>query len=560
MVKDILIRLGINTDNATAPLKEAGDELDNFTGKTKGATKETDNLLNAGSQMPGVLGKAAGGFKGLISTVNSLTVALLANPIGAIIGAIALAVGALIALFKDFAPIIDFLSDKFAYLTGAFKGLQTAVYNFTQGLEFNTKAINEQADAAERANKMLRDYDDNLSSFNLKQAQYEAQIDKLLKQAKNKSISDKEANALIKEATRLQDLQIIALKKNQREETSILVEKAKAAGATYAQILAIQKGATIESLNNVSDGADKELIALQENYTKRVEALGALEEKKEKINNAQAALDEKIKARAEKTEADKVKAEEDAAKKKEIADKDNAERAKEYDDKIKKQQENDRARKASLNQSERDEYAAHIEDLKSIKDDELLTDEERFAAIDELNKKGVLSDKEAADAKIKIAKSEQEAKIALLEAYSSILSTAADMAGKDTAAGKALAVASATISTYTAIAKNLAAFSGVPIPGFAIAQAIATGVAGLAAVKNILAVKVPGNNGGGGSPTPNMTLPPITRPSSGFTLLGNENAIRTTSEGEKVKVYVTESDITNSQNKVSSIKAKATIG
>ena len=138
------------------------------------------------------------------------------------------------------------------------------------------------------------------------------------------------------------------------------------------------------------------------------------------------------------------------------------------------------------------------------------------------------------------------------------------MAGKDTAMGKALAVASATIATYSAIAGQLAVHSkpgAPPIPGYAIAQAIATGVAGFAAVKNILSVKVPGGGGagGGGGSMPTMNLP-TTRPSSGFTMLGNEDPIRTTNEGGKIKVFVTESDITNSQNKVSSIQAKATIG
>lgn len=558
MVKDILIRLGLNADGAKDGLKGAGKEVDEFAGKTKRATKETGNLLDTGKQMPGVFGKAATGISGLKDTIKTLSTALIGNPIGLAIAGVTVAVGALFAIFKDFAPLVDLISDKFAYLTGAFRGLQTAVFNFTQGLGFNTKAINEQADAAERANKLLRDYDDNMSSFNLKQAQYEAQIDKLIKQAKNKSISDKEANELIKEATRLQDLQIIALKKNQRDETVILVEKAKAAGATYAQILAIQKGASVASLNNVNDTADKELIALQENYTKRVQALGNLEEKKEKINNASAVIDEKRKAREEKAAADKLKSDEDLKKKQEAESKDRSERAKEFDDKEKKAAEYKRATQASLSEANRERIAAENADLQAIKDDQLLKDEERFAAIDELNKKGILSDKEAAEAKIKIAQEENAAKVALLEAYSSILNSAAEIAGRDTAAGKALAVASATISTYTAIAKNLAAFSGVPIPGYAIAQAIATGVAGLAAVKNILAVKVPNSGGVGGGSMPSMNIP-TTRPSSGFTTLGNET-INTNSVGEKMKVYVTESDITNSQTKVNSIKVKATIG
>jgi hypothetical protein len=448
-------------------------------------------------------------------------------------------------------------------LGGAFRGLQTSVYSLVTTGKLAAGAITAAGQAAENASRMQRNYNDNLSAFNLRQEQLEVQIDKLLKQAKNKSISDKEAQDLIKQATKLQDEQIKGLKDNAREETAILVEKAKAAGATQKQILAIQSGARIESLNNVQDGADDELIALQNNYTKRIGEQGRLEEKTIKIENAKALRDEKIKAAEEKRAADKAKADEEQKKKEEAESKDRDERAKEYDEQQAKQLENDRARTKSLNESKREQYAADIADLKAVAADELLIEEERYAAIDELNKKGVLSDKEAADAKIAIAKSEQDAKIKLLEAFSSILGTAADMAGKDTAAGKALAVASATISTYTAIAKNLAAFAGVPIPGYAIAQAVATGLAGFAAVRNILAVKVPNSGGGGGAggggSMPTMNLP-TTRPSSGFTMLGNEDPLRTTNEGGMVRVFVTESDITTSQNRVSSIQAKATIG
>jgi len=562
MINNILIAIGVKTGNSEAELKDLEKGLDKTGKSAKEAKKQVSDFDKAVDNIPGSAGQAAKGVKDLF---NSFKV-LIATPIGIAITALVAALGALYSIFKDFAPITDLVTDKFAMLGGAFRGLQTAVYNFTQGLGFSTKAIGEQAAAAERSSKMLRDYEDNLSAFNLKQAQYEAQIDKLIKQSKNKSISEKEANELIKEATRLQNLQIEDLKKNQREETAILVEKAKAAGATYEQILAIQKGATIESLNNVNDAADDELKALQENYTKRVQALGNLEEKREKINNASAVIDEKRKAKEEKSIADlqkkkedALKAEEEAKKKKEIFDKDNEERAKELREKEKAQEQNDRERRKSLTESEREEYAANIEDLKSIKDDELLSEQERFAAIDELNKKGVLSAQQAADAKVEIAKKENDAKMALLDAYSSILSTASDMAGRDTAAGKALAVASATISTYTAIAKTLSAFSGVPVPGYAIAQSIATGIAGLAAVKNILAVRVPGNNGGGGGGGGTPSLPPVIRPSSSFTRLGNEEPIRTTNEGGKVRVFVTESDITNAQEKVNSIKTKATI-
>lgn len=548
MIKDILIRLGVITNGLDTELEKAGEEIDDLGKKADNTTKKTKGFTDTLENIPGPAGNAAKGVSTLIGQLKILMV----NPIGIIITAIVVAFTSLYAIFKDFSPLVDLISDKFAYLTGLFQGLQTAIGNFVQGAGFSTKAITDQADAAERASQMMRDYEESIDAVNLRQAQYEAQIDKLLKQAKNKAISDKEANEIIKEATRLQKLQIEELKNSQRLETAIQVEKVKAAGGTYEQILAIQKGASVASLNVQNETLEDELKALSQNYEKRVQAIGNLEVKSEKIQNVSDSLAEGRKQKQDKKEEEKKK-------KEEAENKDRAERAKEYDEKIKKQQENERARVRSLNEAEREQYAAHIADLKAIKDDDLLSAEERLAAIDELNKKGVLSDKEASDAKIKIAEEESNAKNQLLDAIANASATAADLVGKDTAEGKALAVASATISTYLAIAKTLAAFSGKAIPGYAIAQAIATGLAGFAAVKNILSVKVPNGGGGGGGSLPSMNMP-TTRPSSGFTMLGNENPLRTTNEGGMIKVFVTESDITNSQNKVSSIQAKATIG
>jgi uncharacterized phage infection (PIP) family protein YhgE len=559
MVKDILIKLGLTSGDFKKGLNEAGNAADDFSKKTDKASKSTKSLLDAGEEMPGVMGKAASGIKGLIGSVKTLTTAFLANPIGIAIAAIAVAAASLYAIFKDFAPLVDFISDKFARLQGAFKGLQTAVYNFTQGLGFSTKGIKDQADAAERASAMLRVYEDSLSSFNLKQAQYEAQIDKLIKQAKNKSISDKEANELIKEATRLQNLQIESLKENQKQETAFLVERAKAAGATYQQILAIQKGASVASLNISSKTLENELDALQQNYKKRVEAVGSLEEKREKINNAQAALDEKRKAKAEKAEADRIKASEEEKARLDKQSKDNEDRYKAEIARLAEIEKNEKERKRSLIESEREEYAANIADLKAIKDDDLLADQERFAAIEELEAKGVLTAREAADAKVKIAEAESNAKMQILQGYSQLLMSISNLAGRETAAGKALAVAATTIDTYVAAFRAYKeGFKLDPTGTFSLISAAAAAATGIAAVKNILSVKVPGGGGGGGS-LPNVTAPQ-TRPSSGFTMLGNEDPIRTTNEGGKIKVFVTESDITNSQNKVSSIQAKATIG
>jgi hypothetical protein len=194
---------------------------------------------------------------------------------------------------------------------------------------------------------------------------------------------------------------------------------------------------------------------------------------------------------------------------------------------------------------------------KKIADDETKTAEERYLALDALNKAGVISDKEASDAKIAIAKAEKDAKNAELDAYASVLNQASDLLGKNTVEGKAMAIAAATISTYTAIAKTLEAHGANPIPGYAIAQAIITGIAGFAAVKNIIDTPIPnqGGGGGGGGSMPSMPAAPAMRP-TGFS---TGQPSQTPPKVEPQKVYVVESDITNTQNKVARIQSKATI-
>lgn len=96
-----------------------------------------------------------------------------------------------------------------------------------------------------------------------------------------------------------------------------------------------------------------------------------------------------------------------------------------------------------------------------------------------------------AEAQIAIEQKKKDAQLKLLNAVGAALNMAADLAGKNTAGGKALAVAASLINTYAAIAGQLAAFSKVPIPAYAIVQAVATGLVGFKAVADILKTPVP---------------------------------------------------------------------
>jgi len=92
------------------------------------------------------------------------------------------------------------------------------------------------------------------------------------------------------------------------------------------------------------------------------------------------------------------------------------------------------------------------------------------------------------------------AKEANLNAINGLLQNASALVGKDTVAGKALAVASTTIDTYQSAMKAYKSLVGIPVVGPALA-AVAAGVAvagGLMNIKKIVAVQVPASTGGGG--------------------------------------------------------------
>jgi hypothetical protein len=152
----------------------------------------------------------------------------------------------------------------------------------------------------------------------------------------------------------------------------------------------------------------------------------------------------------------------------------------------------------------------------------------------------------------------------LLDAVGSGLTALSDIVGKETAAGKALAVASSLINTYAAIAGQLKAFSGVPVPGYAIAQAIVTGLVGFKAVRDIIKTPIPGGKGGGSTsgsvptgagvapPPPQIqAVPQTTRIDQGqINQIGNA----------AVRSYVLETDVANNQERRIRIERAARIG
>ena len=173
----------------------------------------------------------------------------------------------------------------------------------------------------------------------------------------------------------------------------------------------------------------------------------------------------------------------------------------------------------------------------------------------------VTREKEISDAKIEIAKKERDAKITALNGYAAALSSISGIMGQEAGKGKALAIASSLVSTYAAIAGQLKAFAGVPVPGYAIAQAIATGLVGLANVKKIASVKIPESTMGGSSQT--GSLPAASTPPA-FNVVGQgetsqlANAIGSQAS-QPMRAYVVSNDVTTAQGLERNIVEGATI-
>ena len=192
------------------------------------------------------------------------------------------------------------------------------------------------------------------------------------------------------------------------------------------------------------------------------------------------------------------------------------------------------------------------------------TEEQKQEVIDFYNGLRLDNEKAVADASVQITKAEADAKQKALDSYAGALSSISGVIGQETKAGKALAIASSLVNTYAAISGQLKAFSGVPVPGYAIAQAIATGVVGFANVQKIASVKIPKTSGGGGGVSGSAPsggaapAPPSFNVvgASETSVLGDAVASQT---NEPIQAYVVSNDVTTAQSLENNIVEGATL-
>jgi hypothetical protein len=166
-----------------------------------------------------------------------------------------------------------------------------------------------------------------------------------------------------------------------------------------------------------------------------------------------------------------------------------------------------------------------------------------------------------------LAAAKKKAQLDAADGLADTLTKTSQLLGEQTKAGKAMAVAAATIATFSSAVKAYDATVGIPFVGPVLApiNAALAVAAGLANVKKILAVKAPGVSGGGSVPSAggmggggaaSAPIAPMSMPSttslSGRTL-SSMNATAS-------RAYVVEADIANNQDRISRINRAARIG
>jgi len=489
-------------------LKGDLDELEDKLEATKLKSKQLDDVL---VDLPGPLGGVGQALKGLDAGFKLL----IANPIvafvagitgvllllkkslsstaegqellnrlsaafGKILGPIMATIEAVaIPLFETFALILEKVGQGFSYVAksvgissdkikeasiNSSEALKKASENQTKNLEDNAKKETDIIQKSSKTKKELLEEEKKKKQdqINLNERIKQSEIE--LARSTIQAGDDVIANLILQDAQREEDFQ--------REKKRILdLLKLEKVGSDEAKNLQIELN-NLEAQNNKNKAENSKNVINEE---KRV--ADVLADINKQVND---------KRKQDQDESDK-KANDDATK----TFADNIEKARSL-----AQTKRDLAIKAND-----DEFASNEGNFE--KQRELLDKKQRLLEQDyEYKRQFVYEDQEAqlnlevqfnesqkqlSDARITIGKKEVDARDEQFAQIADILSQAASLAGDETNAGKALASASAAISTGLAISKALA--SSAPPLNFI--QAALVGVAGLKNIEKINSVQVP---------------------------------------------------------------------
>lgn len=603
MAKKIIIDLEAKTDKAIDDVKKLNKELNNTSKSSKDASDSLNNASSSLDSSSNSAKKLASSFEdvkdngGAVAILDSLTGGLATRVrdayestklfnfslkgtkkalIASGVGALVVALGTVIAYWDDITKFIEGVNRKLKYQE---ENLQKQLKTQTLQLDLLKQqiAIEELRNGfspkltAEYKKQLLIQREQNIALLENLQTQLD------IEESKNKEVTLWEKVKIAASGQLGIGLQAeqIAKATNETSEKSIeiqekLNEAKKLTGVIDLELAQIDKDAVDRKKANQDKAKEREKQNSDDLEKIRKALIDTEDERrKEELRKIKADYDEKIKL------AEKYYGEES----KKVLDLREAQK-----NAINNQQDifdkEDEEKKKAI-QAKEDEKTKALSDLKNqIRDAEAITEDERrlleiekttehYNKLIELAKAQGLSTVALEEAKTKAlgklnqttSKNEIEWEKLTQKEKSQIitqgLNNLTSILGEESAAGKAAAIASATISTYQSATDSYKSLSGIPIigPALGFAAAGAAIASGVANVKKIASTKTPKGKGGGGSPSisggggsaPSVSQPPA------FNVVGasDTNQLADAIGGqsqEPVKAYVVSNDVTTAQS------------
>ena len=478
-------------DNLNQKVKETGDTAE----KSQGKFGELGNKL---AGIKGPVGQAVQGVQGLGTAFK----ALMANPIIAVITAL---VAALTGLYKAFtstkagaelveqvmdglSAALDVLRDRVLQLGGGLAKLFSG--DIKGGLADLKSAFTGIGDEIEREAKEAANLRKELQLV----ADAERELNKN-RALQNRLIAD--AKLRINDENLSYQDRLKALEEVRKAEIKLSKDEEALAKRKYEAIVA--QNALSDSSKEALDAEAAAFITLQNAQVASLAKQKELFDQEKSLRDRQKAEQKQKQAEAKQQQKQQEDAEEEKFQKWLAIEVKKAETAEANAKFVKDKEEK---AKAAEEKKFQDWLAMEIEK------NEIATANAKFVADREekSRQEKEKADKKASDAAIALKKAEFDAEMELLQSISGAFKSLASIAGEQTAAGKALAIASTIIDTYMGATKALAAGAGTPVGYINAAAIVATGLANL---RTITAVQVPnGGNAGATASTPMMPSGP----------------------------------------------------
>jgi hypothetical protein len=577
---DINIKAQIQVDTGDSAKKVEGvqNAVKNTGAGVKDAGAQFGKLKGELGALSPALGSASQGVGALTQAFNILK----ANPI---IGVFALIAGLVVALFQRFKQmegVSDSLGKAFGVLSGIFDtfinailtplidGFTWLIENITGGLVNVLSALGvttkETANRFGEITEALDDLEDAQRNSAIATAEANRKLQEAREIAADANVPIKQRVAALKEAARIE-----------KEESDKVVAINQTKARLLLESMAIELGARANVINSIRQGSIESLKAA------RLELQNMKNVDKEKLSQIDAMIIAAENAAADSAKVAKKTQSQITSIEKEESDKRIAKRKEEADKKIAIAEEEERKRLALIKiqyeiykeisenniklaqertrkekEDAKNQEAADNAEMERLFNEEIERENKAY----EVKQKGWADEKKAAEAVLLFEQQKRDT----YKMTGETMGALADLVGKQTVAGKALAISQALINTYLGVTEVLKNKTVLPEP-FGTIQKIASvaGIlaSGFSAVKNITRTQVPGGGGGGGASMPSVTsaAAPIQPQMLGTQLnAASIQGIGNAAAGGVNRAFVLDRDITDSSERQSRLQRASRLG